>query len=175
MKDLSCCPSQLESLAKEVGKFIQYWGFKTIHGRIWTHIYLSNEPLDAGTLMRRLQVSKALMSLSLNDLLEYNVIQEAGKSTKGTQTYVANPNVLDVIFSVLSRREQAMLKQIELAGQELGGMLSEALAESSICSNRLQAFRTMVQQAQGALTGILALGTLNMKPWEIFNERKSAE
>lgn len=63
MSELEILPPELEDLANEVGDFICYWGFKKIHGRLWTHIYLARVPLDAGQLMQRLKVSKALISL----------------------------------------------------------------------------------------------------------------
>src|ERR1700730_8342606 len=103
MSELEVLPPELEELAGEVGDFICYWGFKKIHGRLWTHIYLATLPVDAGQLMQRLKVSKALISLYLHDLLKYDVIIESGKSTRSTQTYVANPEVLDVILNVLRR------------------------------------------------------------------------
>src|SRR5258708_3849854 len=75
-------PHEIESLSNEIGKFIHHWGFKKIHGKIWTHLYLSETPLDAGTLMKRLDVSKALMSLSLRDLLKYKVIIRAFETSR---------------------------------------------------------------------------------------------
>lgn len=126
MSELEVFPPELEELASEVGEFICYWGFKKIHGRIWTHIYLAEQALDAGQLMQRLKVSKALISLSLNDLLKYDVILEAGKSSRGTQTYLPNPDVLDVILNVLRRRERKMLTKAETSHKMLSSLSEES-------------------------------------------------
>jgi DNA-binding transcriptional regulator GbsR (MarR family) len=58
-------PPELKQLELSVAQFMQYWGFKKIHGRIWTHLFTSQKPLDSITLMSRLKVSKGLMSLAI--------------------------------------------------------------------------------------------------------------
>jgi DNA-binding transcriptional regulator GbsR (MarR family) len=167
-------PPELEELAAEVGDFICYWGFKKIHGRLWTHIYLSKEPLDAGALMRRLGVSKALISLSLNDLLKYDVILESGKSSRGTQTYVANPDVMDVIFNVLRRRERKMLNKAETGHKMLASVKPEILVQAKLHTDRIAAMGTMIHQAQNALASILELATLDLQSWNEINEDKKS-
>lgn len=159
-------PSELDELAEEIGEFICYWGFKKIHGRIWTHLYLSSEPLDAGQLMRRLDVSKALMSLSLGDLLEFDVILEGPKSTRGTQTYIANPHILDAIFNVLRRRERKMLAKTEMSHRLLASMSPSRMAEAHIHPERVDGMGNMIQEAMNTLGCILELATIDMGIWE---------
>jgi DNA-binding transcriptional regulator GbsR (MarR family) len=174
MSELEVIPPELEELASEVGDFICYWGFKKIHGRLWTHVYLSKTPLDAGQLMQRLKVSKALISLSLNDLLKYDVILENGKSARGTQTYVANPDVLDVILNVLRRRERKMLAKAETSHRMLTSLNLEKLQRANLHSERIEGMGRMIGQAQNALSSLLELATLDLKEWEDINEAKSA-
>lgn len=174
MSELEVVPPEMEELANEVGDFICYWGFKKVHGRIWTHIYLSSEPLDAGQLMQRLRVSKALISLSINDLLKYDVVLESGKSARGTQTYVANPDVLDVILSVLKRRERKMLNQAETSHRMLQGLSTESQARAKLNKQRLESLGRIIQQAQNGLESLLELATLDMKSWEDINESKKS-
>jgi two-component system phosphate regulon sensor histidine kinase PhoR len=50
----------LHSLSEQIGDFIQYWGFKKIHGMIWTHLYLSSTPLSAHEL-----IQKAIQNINL--------------------------------------------------------------------------------------------------------------
>lgn len=172
MSELEIFPPELEELANEVGDFICYWGFKKIHGRIWTHIYLSDHPLDAGQLMQRLRVSKALISLSLNDLLKFEVIRESGKSARGTQTYTSNPDVLDVILNVLRRRERKMLTKAETSHRMLTSLNPEALGRARMNPERLASMGKMIGQAQNALSSLLELATLDMGAWEEINESK---
>lgn len=172
MSEQEVFPPELEELANEVGEFICYWGFKKIHGRIWTHIYLSDHPLDAGQLMQRLRVSKALISLSLNDLLKYDVILESGKSARGTQTYVANPDVLDVILNVLRRRERKMLTKAETSHRMLTSLNGDATSRAKLHPERILALGRMIHQAQNALSSLLELATVDLTNWEEINESK---
>lgn len=173
MSELEVLPPELEELANEVGDFICYWGFKKIHGRLWTHIYLAKNPLDAGQLMQRLKCSKALISLSLNDLLKYDVIIENGKSPRGTQTYVANPDVLDVILNVLRRRERKMLTKAETSHKMLSSLSQENMGRANLLQDRVESMGRMIGQAQNALASLLELATLDLKTWEEINEGKA--
>ena len=172
MSEPQVLPQELEELANEVGDFICYWGFKRIHGRLWTHIYLSQNPLDAGQLMHRLKVSKALISLSLNDLLKFDVILEHGKSTRGTQVYVANPDVLDVILNVLRRRERKMLAKAQTSHKMLASVSGDGLHRGGIHKDRIDSLGKMIHEAQNALSSLLELATLDLKTWEDINEGK---
>lgn len=175
MSETVVIPPELEDLANEVGDFICYWGFKKIHGKIWTHIFLSAQPIDAGQLMQRLAVSKALISLSLNDLLRYDVILESGKSSRGTQTYVANPDVLDVILNVLRRRERKMIAKAETSHKMLSSLNPESLRRAALSSERIQAIGVIISQAQNALLSLLELSTVDLKGWEEINELRKPQ
>ncbi|MAF90368.1 MAG: hypothetical protein VX583_08620 [Bdellovibrionota bacterium] len=160
-------PDELNDFALEVGKFIQYWGFKRIHGQIWTHIYLSNKPLDAKDLMARLGISKALVSITLKDLLEYDVVIEAGKGPSCTMTYEANPNLIKVILAVLKKRELSMLGKIQDSFEILKKLPSEKKA--GVCSlnhGRIELMERLILKAQKQLNIILKLGSLDLKLWE---------
>lgn len=175
MSETVAIPPELEDLANEVGDFICYWGFKKIHGKIWSHIFLAEQPVDAGQLMQRLGVSKALISLSLNDLLRYDVIKESAKSSRGTQTYIANPDVLDVILNVLRRRERKMLAKAETSFKMLSSLNSDSLKRAQLNTERIQAIGVMISQAQNALLSFLELSTVDLKGWEDINEVRKPE
>lgn len=106
---------EVMQLAQSIGKFIEYWGFKSIHGKIWALLFLSQEPLSAVELSRKLQVSKTLLSFSISELLEYEVIESVGKGAKRTVFFRANPDLTGVILNVLRRRERPMMSEIESA------------------------------------------------------------
>lgn len=166
-------PPEMDDLANEIGDIICYWGFKKIHGRLWTHVYLSEEPLDAGQLMQRLKVSKALISLSINDLLRQEVIIESAKSARGTQTYIANPKVLDVIQNVLRRREQKMLSRTEACCKTLSEMAPENLKNAQLEPLRVQSLSAMIGQATAALDALMNLQSVDFQSWSILNDGKT--
>ena len=106
---------ELKALAKLVGAFIEYWGFKEVQGRMWCYLYLLEEPLSSLQLGQLLEISPALVTQSVQVLLEYRVIEKAEKGVNGVLRYRANPNVAEAISSVLSRRESVLLGKIDVA------------------------------------------------------------
>lgn len=158
-------PPELSDVADQVGEFVEYWGFKKIHGRIWTHIFLSAEALDAGALMKRLEVSKALMSMSLAELLDHDVIQVAGKSESGTTTYKANPDIIHVILTILRKRERRMLSRTASAAKILSNINEP---ETPLNPGRVKALQSMIGQAEDTLDCLLGLKTVDFAKWNEF-------
>ncbi len=164
---------ELEEVVAQIGVFIEYWGFKNVHGRIWAHVYLAEAPLDAGDLIERLEISKALVSMSISDLMEYDVIQVAGKSARGTVTYVANPNVTSVVIGVLRKRERRMLSRIAAATKVLKDFKKHGGAKDTsvqLSSDRLASLHEMVLTAEDSMDAILRLGDVSFQEWRRFDE-----
>lgn len=161
------CP-ELQDIAERVGEFIEYWGFKKIHGRIWTNLFLSSEPLDAACLINRLNVSKALVSMSVKDMLEYEVIIEAGKSGKGTQQYVTNPAITSVILNVLRKRERRMLSQIFASYRLLKELPGKDVKEHALDVEKVKTLGELVKGAEQALDSMMLLGPVKLDTWKEF-------
>jgi DNA-binding transcriptional regulator GbsR (MarR family) len=138
-------------LAHAVGQFIEYWGFKAIHGKVWTLLYLSKDPLSAVELSRKLQVSKALMSFSIAELLEYEVIKPVGKGIKRTLFFRANPHITSVILNVLRRRERPMMSEIESAFFRLQSHQSASLSSIQVDPEQLKSLGEWIQAGKSAL------------------------
>ena len=60
--------------ADAVGNFIEFWGFKRNHGRIWALLYLQGQPLTAAELQSRLGLSKGGVSMMTRELERWGVI-----------------------------------------------------------------------------------------------------
>jgi DNA-binding transcriptional regulator GbsR (MarR family) len=139
--------SELKKLEELVGHFIQYWGFKKIHGRIWTHLYLSKEPLDSITLIKKLIVSKALMSLAIRDLLDYQVIEPVSVGKHGSTFYRANPDLMKVITQVFQQRELQMLSEVS---ECLDRLLSSE--NKNLEKIKIKNLKQLTESAQGLLS-----------------------
>ena len=154
------CIEKVNRLADEIGQFIQYWGFKSIHGKIWTHIYLAQEPIDAAELMARLKISKSLVSITIADLLQYNVIIQSGKSSRDTCVYVANLNIKDVIIEVLKQRELKMMRKLD---QEFAEAIESCRATASNLADlkKLEALGQMIAMATTTLNAVVELKSVD--------------
>lgn len=153
--------ASMNRLAEQVGLFIQYWGFKKIHGELWTHIYLSAHPISAIELGKRLEVSKALVSLSMKDLLHYNLILPAESPNKKLKLFVANPDVFNVILNVLKNRERPMLDRIEkdfLAFEKV----VQSHSPQDINPHRVEQLGQMISTANFLLQNLIELKTMDV-------------
>ena len=166
-------PPELEDVANQIGGFIEYWGFKNVHGRIWLHLFLAPEPLDAADLIERLGISKALVSMSISDLLEYEVIQIAGKSARATITYCSNPDITTVITNVLRKRERRMLSRISSSVRLLKTLPPEA--GKLVSKDRLDHLVDLVKVAEDSLDGMLMLKDVSFEDWAKFNKLPDIE
>lgn len=156
---------EVDSLADGVGEFIKYWGFKKIHGKVWCHLFISQEPLDAAELLERTKVSKAFMSQCLSDLLDYNVILVDPQPSK-TKRYRANPSVLNVIFSVLRSREKVMLSGIFASYRNVCSLRKEELDSVGVSYKQLQQLGRMIQLSERFLNSILTLSNFSFQNLE---------
>jgi DNA-binding transcriptional regulator GbsR (MarR family) len=148
---------EVEYLAELVGEFIQYWGFKKIHGKIWLNLYLSEQPLDAAALMKKLNVSKALISISLKGLLDFDVIIEQGLSEDGTRVYAANPNLNAIVTHVLRQREKIMMGKIQAAFSQLKKVSKEEISNNQIEVSRLRDLDKFIKNGEKGLNTLMAI------------------
>ncbi len=143
---------KLHQLAAVVGEFIRYWGFRKIHGEIWTVVFLSQAPLSGVEIGRILKVSKALVSPALKELIKEGLIQTTQSENSKTKRYEAHDNVSTVIRGVLRRREQRMLAD---AAAKHVALLDVARSTTSLNSKRIETLGTLIQTAQFSLAALV--------------------
>jgi DNA-binding transcriptional regulator GbsR (MarR family) len=149
-------PIELKQLADQVGAFMEYWGFKKVHGQLWTHIYLSARPIDSTTLSKRLKVSKALVSLAMKDLLQYDVVQIASKGVGRKIFFRSNPDLIKVIVNVLKSREQKMLAQIMKSHKNLKNISAAKGDTLGLSPDKALELGKMILSAQGSLDFLIS-------------------
>ena len=155
---------QLRKLSLSIGQFIRYWGFRRIHGAIWTQLYLSNTPLSCTDLASRLGLSKALVSPALEELCQYKLIFEVKAPNEKTKIYAATSNVNEVIQNILKTRETQMLKQITDDFSILG---DTSQTNSLIDQNRIQKLGEMIFSANLMLEVMLSQKDIMQLPLEM--------
>lgn len=101
--------SHLKDLTDCVGQFIEYWGFKSIDGKVWALIFISKEPISTPQIVTTLKVSKGLVSTAINELLDLGLIIKDQNVSYGAFTYSSNCDVGTAIKSILEKRELKLL------------------------------------------------------------------
>lgn len=125
-------------LADSVGDFIRYWGFKEVHGRIWVHIYLSDNPITAKELTKKLGVTKGLVSTALAELIAYQVVEKVNVGDARSPGYQSNTDLVQVINNILRNRELKLTTKIKEDSEALAKEMVGADAEMLNKINKLQ-------------------------------------
>ena len=125
-------------LADSVGDFIRYWGFKEVHGRIWVHIYLSDNPITAKELTKKLGVTKGLVSTALAELIAYQVVEKVNVGDARSPGYQSNTDLVQVINNILRNRELKLTTKIKEDSEALAKEMVGADAEMLDKINKLQ-------------------------------------
>lgn len=133
------------------GAFIEYWGFKAIHGRVWTLVAIAREPMSQIEIAERLGVSRSLVSQAVAELESFGLLRPVAENRKAP--YVAVLDVWPTIADVLRRREWRIIDEarhaFEAAAEEV-----ELAADSPYDPDRLRLLATMSDIAQ-MLVGVL--------------------
>jgi HTH-type transcriptional regulator, glycine betaine synthesis regulator len=90
-----------------VGRLMVVWGFKRNMGRVWTLLYLSDQPLAAHVLRERLQLSAGAISMTLNELARWGVVRKIWRQGDRHDYYEAESSLWKMISRVLRERERA--------------------------------------------------------------------
>jgi DNA-binding transcriptional regulator GbsR (MarR family) len=125
-------PSELAALGGElwqserivsdaIGRLMVLWGFKRNMGRVWTLLYLSDEPLTAHVLRERLQLSAGAISMTLSELARWGVVRKVFRQGDRHDYFEAESSLWKMISRVLRERERA---EVVLAIEALEDALS---------------------------------------------------
>jgi hypothetical protein len=88
---------------------------------------------------------------------------------------MANPNLIEVIFNVLRRRERKMLARTESAFNMLAGISEDSLNQTKICRHRLGDLGLVIREAQGAFNALLSLGSVDFANWSELTTKPAAQ
>lgn len=94
-----------------IGRLMEFWGFKRNMGRIWTVLYLSEAPLSALDLRERLHLSAGSVSMTLNELQRWGVVQKVWVQGERRDYFAPEGNLWKMVSRVLNERERAEILQ----------------------------------------------------------------
>ncbi|MFK7872821.1 MAG: GbsR/MarR family transcriptional regulator [Oligoflexales bacterium] len=161
-------PPHVREVAESIGQFIEYWGFKHIHGRIWTTIFLARNPISSPEIVASLGVSKGLVSVAINELIHYGLITKASKTIHGGQTYLATEDIGSVIRNVLRERELKLLNENENKLHLLAAHSVEELEGANISVSKLNDLIRITQANKNLLTTLISKNFHTLENWIQF-------
>lgn len=126
-----------------IGRLMVLWGFKRNMGRVWTLLYLSNEPLTAFVLRERLQLSAGAISMTLNELARWGVVHKVWRQGDRHDYYEAESSLWKMISRVLRERE---LSEVDHTIEALEDALASLARRSGADALRSQTQRQRIEQ-----------------------------
>lgn len=154
---------------ERMGEIAHSWGLKRIHGRIWLHLYVSPTPLDAADLVGRLSISKALVSVSIREMLDLKLALDAGRSPRGTHLFRVNPNALGAVQAIVAQRERVLMAQARTAAEralESSDETGEATS-GTLEKQRLGRLIDLLSASESYLAGVSSLQM--SEAWEMLS------
>ncbi len=152
--------SRVLRVADSVGEFIEWWGFKSIHGRIWALLALHRTPMSQAEVARALGVSRALVSSAIRELEDWRLARPTHDGRNAP--WVAIIDVWPTISDVLRSREWMLVEATRVA-------LEAAIEEADIARDlgeevlwdvdRMRTLLRLTETAQSLLRILVGLRT----------------
>lgn len=149
---------QVVRVCDTVAGFIEYWGFKAVHGRVWTLLALHDGPMPQTEIATILGVSKSLVSGAVAELTERGLIRQTHAHRNAP--YEAVVDVWPVISEVLRAREWMLIEAARVA-------LEAAIEEAELAvgvghrvrwnAERMKTLLAMTELAQALLRILMSL------------------
>jgi len=165
-------------VADSVGGLMELWGFRRQLGRVWSVLFLSERPLAAPELCRRLQISTGLLSMSLSELRRWGVVRSISIPGDRKEHFQAETNVWKMVRRVLAERERLAVEQalavFESALDEVRGAFADVDPEVKTAARhqaqRLEQLATLTRSALGLLRMLIDSARVDVGPLKALSE-----
>lgn len=125
-----------------IGQIIESWGFKKIMGMTWAFLYLCPEPACAKDMCKALNVSPALVSITLQELLRWQVVKKISPIGKRRDYYVAEHDLWKMLSKIVEYREKPQVEIVEdKLNLALGALDNENRSRPDLKSKRTCQFQ----------------------------------
>ncbi len=140
-----------------VGEFISYWGFKAVHGRIWTVLAARAEPMTQIEIAEFLGVSRSLVSGAISELTEHGLVEQIHRSRNAP--FRAVFDIWPPIASVLRSREWMLIEsaRVALEGTIEEWELASLVEREAYDVNRLRFLLRTTDMAQAFLRFLIGI------------------
>lgn len=141
-----------------VGAYIEAWGFRAIHGRVWSLLALSGAPMAQAEVAEILGVSRSMVSLAVAELTQYGLVRAQGSSRNAP--YEACLDVWPTITDVIRGREWMLIERARLALEAAlheAEFARDARVEVPWDLNRIKLLLRMTEFAQSVLRAVLSI------------------
>jgi DNA-binding transcriptional regulator GbsR (MarR family) len=145
-----------------IGQLVEFWGFKRIMGRLWAVVYLSTEPLSTKDLASRLQVSPSLVSVTINELLQWGCLRRALKQGGRADLYEAETNLWKMLSKVFKEREAFRLEEAMERLASAKNAVGRSSAQKKRLAGRIEKLERLAMIVRGLVDLLVQEGQLDV-------------
>ncbi len=167
----------LHEVADTVGALMEFWGFKRLMGRIWTLLYLRNEPVSAAELCEELAISSGAASMSLAELEHWGVVHRSRKAGDRREYFESENDVWKMVSRVLRERELVQVERTLEVFERVRGQLGRAALPGEqtrlrLLGERLGRLTDLARLGRTLLSAIVKSGRVDLAPLMKFARRE---
>jgi DNA-binding transcriptional regulator GbsR (MarR family) len=100
-----------EAFSRVIESIVEQWGFKPLLGRVWSLLYMRNEPLNPSQIEYELALSKGNVNGLLNELIDWGVVKKVRVASDRNYYYEVEQQIWKSISNVLQSREARILDE----------------------------------------------------------------
>ncbi len=150
-----------------MGDLVAFWGFKQSMGRIWTLLYLSTDPLPANEIAERTGLSSGAVSMGLNDLQQWGIVDRAVVPDARSRHYAAETDVWGIVRRIFRERELRLVGKARdrfREAIELLESIDEADEEDAFALERLRGLLGLANIGYSMIETFAKVGMLSLEP-----------
>ncbi len=159
----------LHEVAEAVGALMEFWGFKRVMGRLWTLLYLRDEPLTAAELCEELAISTGAASMTLAELEHWGVVRRSRRAGDRREYFEAETDIWRMVSRVLRERELVQVERALEVFERARTQLSQKVppgehARVEMVNERIGRLADLARLGRGLLTAIVSQGKVDLAP-----------
>ncbi|MCK6521805.1 MarR family transcriptional regulator [Myxococcota bacterium] len=97
--------------AETIGELMEFWNFKPSMGKVWTVLYLCQDPMSAEEIVERTGLSAGSVSMTLNDLQLWGVVHRVRQDGERRRLYAAETDIWAMVTRVFRDRELKLVRR----------------------------------------------------------------
>lgn len=133
--------------AETIGELMEFWNFKPSMGKVWTVLYLCQDPMSAEEIVERTGLSAGSVSMTLNDLQLWGVVHRVRQDGERRRLYAAETDIWAMVTRVFKDRELKLVRRsIQSLNDALTVLEHETLTSDATVMLRGRFVATRVRQ-----------------------------
>jgi len=144
-------------------EFLKQIGFKRIHGSVYGLLVMADRPLSSAEIEEELELSQSAVSQTLKKLIDYKAVISVHDREQNCLVHSAADNTLDIVASVLRKREADQIRNYKLTAQRLKQKMQKlGKSENSLQVRRLKSIIVTCELGESIIAFIGTLSDLHL-------------